>query len=69
MARVEGTKNRSTIIKSDNEDKFLAELLERHTFWKSEAIRVKGEGETGKRESEYARAYRILFSKFATEEE
>jgi len=66
MARTEGTKNKATIIKSDNEDKFLAEVLESYTRWKAEAIRVKGEGQTGDREAEFAEAYRVLLNKFST---
>lgn len=66
MARTEGAKNRTTIVKSDNEDKFLAEVLERCTFWKAEAIRVKGEGQTGEKELEFAQAYRVLLNRFST---
>ncbi|MGN6416135.1 MAG: hypothetical protein ACTHMC_01495 [Pseudobacter sp.] len=65
MPRPEGTKNKTTILKSDNEDKFLAEVLERYTYWKAEAIRAKGEGQTGEREGEFAEAYRVLLNKFS----
>lgn len=69
MARTEGTKNKATIIKTDSEDKFLADALERYTFWKAEAAKVKEGGGTGEREQEFAHAYRLLFNKFSNVEE
>lgn len=68
MAREAGTKNKATILKMDSEDIFLADALERYTFWKAQAVKAKDEGGTGEREREYAEFYRIGLNKFSTVE-
>ena len=65
MAREAGTKNKATIIKSDAEDRFLADALERYTYWKAEVKKAQEEGGTGEREKEYAEFYRIGINKFS----
>jgi hypothetical protein len=66
--RAAGIKNKATILKTDNEDKMLADLLERYTFWKAEALRKKEAGEPCEREIEYAKAFQFLLTKFSTPE-
>ncbi len=65
MARVAGIKNKATIIKSDSEDRFLADCLERYTYWKAMAAKIKEEGGSGAREIEYAEYFKIGVNKFS----
>lgn len=68
MARTPGAKNKNTIVKTDSEDIFLADCLERYTFWKAKASEAKEQGRTGEREIEYAQAFKVLFNRFSSVE-
>lgn len=68
MAREAGIKNKATILKTDSEDIFLADALERYTYWKAAAKKAIDDGGKGEREKEYAEFYRIGLNKFSNVE-
>lgn len=65
MPRTAGAKNKSSIVKTDNEDEFLSDVLHGHAKWKSRAAIVKEAGGNPDKELQYAEAYRVLLNKFS----